>query len=764
MLYKKTCLPTARSKVILFHKKNVSLHTNQTCFNMNDVEKAVELIKQANIQGFFNFLDEKGANSFSYNNLKQEFIRKTYIDTYFPERCEAFAREFFRENNALKFLTDLRRSATFQFVGRQDYLEKLQASLVGKFPVVLVNGTGGEGKTTLVREYAYENRNDYDYILWLEQISSLRSAFADNQELTADLGFRQEPIEERFNRVMQKLRNLKGNNLLVIDNYTQIEEEKGILNDLLHSSYLAHWKKLFTSREQVSYFQNAQITLEHLSETDALQLFKTHCKKIVDEQELKELLKLIDYHALTVELLAKNYQKSRKFNSLTEVTKILVKKSIDDALLQELIQVSRNTNIPEKTKVYEYLLKIFAIEPLQEDEIFILKQFVVLPPLPIVGKDFLTWIQDSAQKYSDTLDSLAEKGWLAYNAENDTFKMHRLVQMVLLKRLKPSLKDNEKIYQTFDEKLVIENIYVNPLKNKWLMDYGLHLLNNFSFSANELHHKTHFMNQLSSVFQIFEKYEVVENLLLKALSIGAHIFSLFDDEIITYTNNLCNVYQKQWRFSEAEELLIGAIKVRENLSIEPDKHISFLTLLNNLGLVYKGQKKYQEAIDIYKKALNLAENIDNTTNNKYFYFATLHNLGSAYIGGKKYEDAFKLYETVDLAYIKNVNVILYGNVLNSMAMLLDKLGNKIQSELMYLRALEAKRNALGENSNEYATTLNNFGKFCMKILQFERAVKLLNLAYKIRLENLGSNHFDTQDTKEALEKLTNFLEKKQETP
>jgi tetratricopeptide (TPR) repeat protein len=722
---------------------------------MSDLEKAIDFINRADIAGFFNFLDEKESNSFFYNNLKKEFMLGK-DDVSFHERCKVFARNFFGENKIqTKFLTDLRRDRTFQFVGRRDDLQKIQVRLAGEIPVVLVNGLGGEGKTTLAREYAYENQKDYDYILWLEQISSLRSAFADNTELTADLGFRQEPLEERFRCVMLKLQNLKGNNLLVIDNYNALPEEADILHEWRTSERLSHWKMLITSREQVAGFENAQINLESLSETDAIALFQVHCKKNVDTQELKELLALVDYHALTVELLAKNYQKSRKFNSIQEVTNLLQAKSLDDTLLQELIQVSRNAGLPEKTKVYDYLLKIFAIEPLQEDEIFVLKQFAVLPPLPIEGKDFLEWIQDSVQKYGTVLDSLAEKGWLAYQPENDTFKMHRLVQMVLLKRLKPSFEECERLFKSFIFFFNSEKIRANPLQSMWLLPFGECLTTNTQFSI-QLIKKTMLEIRLGILCEVAGKYEKAEHFYNSALSGYEEAVGVENIDFAAMLSNLGKIYWEQGKYHEAEKCYKKAMNIWD--CITDKKHFQYGALLNNIGSLNFGLNGYDDALSFFEKSLEIYNNT-----NPIYYATTLSNIANIHYEKAEYDIAQQKNEEALQIRVKNLEY-KHPDVaisLNNLASTFYAQRKYIESALLHEESLKIRQELFGEMHWECAYSLHGLGCIFYDLGIHDEAKSKFQEASSIFSVFFQKNHYMFKACEEYLDAIEKHSKAKQ---
>jgi hypothetical protein len=198
-------------------------------------------------------------------------------------------------------------SPPLTFIGREKEIEDIKNILSNEKTVVLVNGLGGIGKTSLAKEYLKRYSADYQYIAWLEQTSTLTNAFILEDILHQNLGlkFSNEDENYKFKTILNALKNLNGHNLLIIDNYSEKAEDKA-LNSLAALPFANNWKILITSREKIAKF--TPLVLDTLSEAEAITLFKTHCPdKPIIEEELKILLQTIAYHTLTIELLAKNY-------------------------------------------------------------------------------------------------------------------------------------------------------------------------------------------------------------------------------------------------------------------------------------------------------------------------------------------------------------------------------------------------------------------------------------------------------------------------
>jgi tetratricopeptide (TPR) repeat protein len=707
---------------------------------------------------------------------------KTEVD--FIERLRVLAKDCLsQENNAsisLPFLTNFTRPA--HFVGRQDELETLHTHLQTALPTVIVNGIGGVGKTTLVRKYVFDKQAHYAHIVWLEQSSTVINAFIFNERLTAGKDFGQQNELTRFQDIIKDLESRQGNNLLVIDNYALTETDSQLKAlAYLRDIHFQHWRVLFTSREQVQDF--TPMRLGTLPEDKAIELFCTYIhKERIDETQLKELLKLIDYHTLTIELLAKTYYYSLDLENLGQLTDILRKNALDAEKLNKNIQIGDSI---EEKQLYQHLNTIFNISLLEEDALYILKQFAVLPPLPIAGKDFLAWIlptnaptatntawvgkflhwvgkrlgfgtkslptiPKAKPNYETTLQNLAKKGWLTY-ATDKTFEMHRLMQMFLLSKCKPTIADCEPLYDSLMDLLTMDKVQANPLANQWLLVYGESFLEGIIFEAQPLW-KVFLQNNLATLYKFLGIYTQAEQLYQACLHSVKEILGTKDERYATILNNLAGLHRAQGKYMEAESLYQEALQIgKETIG---KKHPHYAIRLNNLALLYYAQGKYAEVEPLYQEALQIDEE---TIGKKHPHYAMrLNNLASLYNVQGKYAEAEPLFqealqigkETIGKKHPD------YAIRLSNLASLYSNQGKYAEAEFLYQEALQITAETVGKLSPAYATHLNNLGSIYYEMGQYTEAKGLLAEACDIFVSTLGEKHPDTQSAKEWL-RLTN---------
>ncbi|MCU0290362.1 MAG: toll/interleukin-1 receptor domain-containing protein, partial [Acidobacteria bacterium] len=113
-----------------------------------------------------------------------------------------------------------------KLIGRENDLAALVERLRKTDRVVLVNGMGGIGKTEVCKSFFHTHYEQYDYAAWIDWVSSLR------ESLVRALGGEKsifikttgtDTLDERFEKIMDRLRQMKESFLLVVDN---IEDER----------------------------------------------------------------------------------------------------------------------------------------------------------------------------------------------------------------------------------------------------------------------------------------------------------------------------------------------------------------------------------------------------------------------------------------------------------------------------------------------------------------------------------------------------------
>jgi tetratricopeptide (TPR) repeat protein len=327
------------------------------------------------------------------------------------------------------------------FEGREDDLQTVHIKLLtGDNLLLLVNGEGGIGKTTLAAKYWQRYESDYHHVAWVFSQKSLLGALLTlavplNIEFPAAM-----PAQERFEKLLMVMANLPKPCLLIIDNANNIKD--------LEENYLAlhscpNFHLLLTTR--ITAFEQAEIyRITPLDEADALVVFKKHYPKHKDHEDdlLRSIRTAVGGNTLVMELLAKNLaavNTDEIFYSLNDLLQDLQKKG-----LLELTQ-SETVRLPEKgshfafkkVKPADVIATLYdemeMIVPLTEAEQKLLSNLAVFPAenLPFsLLKALLT--PEDVREFSRILTGLAQRGWIEKSIQKNGsyYKVSPVVQEI----------------------------------------------------------------------------------------------------------------------------------------------------------------------------------------------------------------------------------------------------------------------------------------------------------------------------------------------
>ena len=463
-------------------------------------------------------------------------------------------------------------------IGREEEIAELHQSLLENKQVVLVNGLGGIGKTTLSQAYLTKYAEQYQHLAWITVGgTSLESDFMSALLPEKTFGIKTEgkEVTDIFHELLHDLKSLEAKpNLLILDNA-----------DATLSSYYdrlprqPHWHILVTSREHIEGFESKE--LGFLKPDKALMLFQKHCTRITDVKAIENLLHTIDYHTLTIEILAKTAQLQR-----------LDIDTLQNALEKDIragIKIKHNSN-NEIDKVYSYLSSIFDLSNVTEAEAWLLKQMACLPA------DFHTYdlIKDlictpegkQVELLPESIESLVAKGWLLKNPEADSYKMHTIIAEVSRRKLEVGINDVEVLLDNVTNKLAIDQTKDNPVdKFKWV-EFGKALEN---IVGNEQFYKVSVLqNNLATVLKDLGEYEKAKILLQKALISAEKNFGEEHPTTASFYSNLATVLQGLGEYEQAIDLSQKAYQIL--FSHLGDKHPNTIKVKRNLDSIIQKSK------------------------------------------------------------------------------------------------------------------------------------------------------------------------------
>ncbi|MEZ4995618.1 MAG: tetratricopeptide repeat protein [Saprospiraceae bacterium] len=486
-----------------------------------------------------------------------------------------------------------------EFLGRAGDMQRLKKKLENASKVVLMNGLGGIGKTVLATAYVQQFGRDYDHLAWINRGEDLIESVASNEFLADTLGLpfeQEEELKVRFGRILRKLHQMPGQNLLVIDNAQEQVAQKKIY-DLLPG--LPNWRVLLTSRLPLSGFD--RLPLDTLRPDASRTLFRTYFRGACTEEELEALLQEIGYHTLTIELLAKLLHKLNGILSVTELLTILRQKQLDDPDLQETVWARHSG---EERSIYLHLMKAFELSRLEEREKWLLKQFVVLPVERYLVTTLADFLQEKPLGLNKTLNSLAAKGWLTLH-DDQTFSIHRLIRQVAEYQLQTVYADVQALVESMIQKMNVDG-YNSPIAATvpW-MNYATTVAD---FFITEKHEPiAALQNNIATTYSALGQYEQALGYHQKAQAILEVVLESNHPELAQSHNNIAETYRALGKYEQALGYHQKAQSIWE--AVLEANHPYLATSYNNIALTYRDLGQYEQALGYHQKAQSIWESV-----------------------------------------------------------------------------------------------------------------------------------------------------------
>ena len=188
-----------------------------------------------------------------------------------------------------------------------------------------------------------------------------------------------------------------------------------------------------------------------------------------------------------------------------------------------------------------------------------MKQFAALPSnfhtFDLLS-DLLLENGEGKPRLIDNLESLKEKGWLLYDKDEDAFKMHRVVQIVV-EKMRHSFEDVEVLVRNVSRLAKYDQYKDNPVRKfKWI-PFGEHLAE----LVWEKNHKdiSFFLDYIANLYEQFGQYEDAVKLSERSLKIAKSIFEEGHEIIATQQSNLANIHTSLGKYDRARNLLSSAL-------------------------------------------------------------------------------------------------------------------------------------------------------------------------------------------------------------
>jgi tetratricopeptide (TPR) repeat protein len=335
----------------------------------------------------------------------------------------------------LTYVPPVNLKKVFGLAPRVESLEK--ATQTQAEQLIVLNGMGGIGKSTLLRAWYKQHGKRFDYRAWIDIRSAIDLGFIESAELLSSLGLRAElkdlsgqdkPLTG-FSLILNRLRELNGHNLLMIDNADSDLASPAILNRL--ADLLPDWTIIATSRQHFKHPLIYPCEVLLLGEQDASDLFQEYYPR-ASALELQGLFEVLGTHPLAVELAAKALAHGTTVKTVRELTERLRRNRMDEALKEAIFRIADSE---EEADIYQHLANLFQLADLDADHRWLLIQLAALPAMPLKERHLQLLLQVPAgaghKKLNHSLQALYNQGWLGGSLEGREFFLHQMLQWVV---------------------------------------------------------------------------------------------------------------------------------------------------------------------------------------------------------------------------------------------------------------------------------------------------------------------------------------------
>ncbi len=343
------------------------------------------------------------------------------------------------------------------FIGRDDDLEIIHEKMFSNQRcLLLVNGEGGIGKTSVASKYYHKYFEEYSHLIWViaeTGIMNALMALAIELQIEFDKGFSD---DDKIDRIIKVLMGLKNPSLLVIDNANELRDLEYSWQYLQKCSTL---HLLLTSR--ITTFANLETyQIKSLNKDYARELFVTHYAEHDRDEDrlLDNILEAVGYNTLVIELLAKNL--SNFNNPLSK--RYSLQNLLEDIQKNGVLGLCKSDDVSTdyrkftKAKPEEIVEAMYDISGLIEEEKVLLSVFAVMPAINIHFEHLKTLLFNV-----DDLDklclSIAQKGWIEYDKGLKgfpNFKCNPIVQEIARKQNCENLSEHcKELISSLDNQL-----------------------------------------------------------------------------------------------------------------------------------------------------------------------------------------------------------------------------------------------------------------------------------------------------------------------
>lgn len=641
---------------------------------------------------------QKGAIKFAENNGITLVRLKGTGNDYSVEYFTDFSEEFNQDSVVVRFprmITAAPADIPRSYVPREIEKRGILATLYSGESIV-IHGIGGVGKTLFAKDVVKTIRQTpskecgYDAIAWINCAGGcLRDALISALYETKNI---RNPADA-WTAVFSILDRYQKRLLIVADNLETLpEEDREQLNDLPCCV-------LATSRSSkcgalLSY------CLPDLSVEDCASLFLYFYKGPTDMYSLREIVRLADCHAVTVELLAK--LANRESVILSEFLQNLVNNGF--RLSQESVSADHQALYKER-RILEQISILFTMARCTSVQSQLLTKLSILPSIPFQFSQVSKWLGLTSRS---SLEQLVDLGWITAAGEySPTYQIHATVAAAIREQVKSIL------YQTCRQ--VVHNLLSEMQVGKHEYLYQKKKYITFAWSVSDLLHghlcdetDAEFLEMVASIFEVIGNMNKARDLYMQAIDIRKRLKN--DPKLLIYSwRSIGDVLIQLSDYKNAEIYLQKALKAANK---EPKSLRSVMLIKHSLAFLSVKAGDYRLAARRYAAAEKIydTENLADSYDKAVFYidYAGFYRVFAVKGAVKKAEEYFKkgvaLFESAKLTREPE-----YAAALCQFGLFYRDEGNLSAALAVEKKALKYQQKLLDEKSPDIADTYGTIG-------------------------------------------------------
>lgn len=317
------------------------------------------------------------------------------------------------------------------FVGRNEEICQISETLNNN-QVVFISGIGGIGKTEIAKRYAQLNKDYYDSITFAVFDSDLKSMVCDEVLMNNVKREDEETDDSYFQRKLDIIKSVATpKDLIIIDNF-DVD-----MDDSLEEVLDCPCKFIFTTRKDFRDYNYPQINIDKLKNIEDIQeLFNTYNDLEYDDEGLdaiRQILKKIDYHTMTVELIAK-YLRNSAENPYDLLLRFKGQEGVTNT--EEINVKQRKDHRLRAESVNNHLSILFDVLGFDEVEQEVISSLTLFAGIRIRRYIFISICK--IPQIEEALDKLIKNGWIEYNDVTDKVSLHQVIQDLVYIKLRPN--------------------------------------------------------------------------------------------------------------------------------------------------------------------------------------------------------------------------------------------------------------------------------------------------------------------------------------